>query len=276
MMPRSAEPTVASLRGYDLGERTVTYDERDAILYALAVGASAEELSLVYERDLRALPTYALAAGLWAVMETHALGAYDPTRALHVSQRLEIAVPLERAGALTMHAQITEVWDKGSAAILGIVVIAREFRATYGIYLPGEGGWGGERGPARRAADPQGAPDLRSRVASWPEQAALYRLTGDRHPVHIDPAVAEANGFERPILHGLCTLGITALELARSTGHHPASLRELTARFTAPVLPGDELLIRAWLQEPNAWAFDAFSGTAVLADGRVAWAISET
>ncbi len=259
---------ISALRGRDLGTLASDYTERDAILYALAVGARADELALVYERDLRTLPTLALAMGLWAVERVHASGFYDPTRALHVSQRLRMKAPLGPAGTLVMRARVAEVWDKRSAAVLEIVVDAKEFTATYGIYLPGAGGWGGDRGPARDA-EQEDAPDLELHTPTSVRQAALYRLTGDRHPVHVDPAVAAAGGFERPILHGLCTLGAVVLSLSREIAGDPVSLAELRASFTAPVLPGDVLSTRAWALGTGEYSFETCVGERrVLAGGR--------
>ncbi|MDA8209942.1 MAG: MaoC/PaaZ C-terminal domain-containing protein [Actinomycetota bacterium] len=260
---------IYDLRGRELGKFIADYTERDAILYALAVGAQAGELALVYERDLRALPTIALAMGLWAVERVHESGFYDATRALHVSQRLRVKTPLSAAGTLTMGARVSEVWDKGSAAVLEIEVDAAEFIATYGIYVPGAGGWGGDRGPAREAEE-EGEPDVELQTPTSVRQAVLYRLTGDRHPVHIDPVVAAAGGFERPILHGLCTLGAVVLSLAREVGADPASLAELRAGFTAPVLPGDCLSSRAWGRGRGEFSFETRVGDRrVLAGGRV-------
>ena len=258
---------ISALRGRDVGTLASDYTERDAILYALAVGARADELSLVYERDMRALPTIAMAMGLWAVERVHASGFYDPTRALHVSQQLRMKAPLGPAGTLAMGARVAEVWDKGSAAVLEIEVDSEEFIATYGIYVPGAGGWGGDRGPGREA-EQEGAPEVEFLTPTSVRQAVLYRLTGDRHPVHVDPEVASAGGFERPILHGLCTLGTVVLSLAREVGSDPVSLTELRAGFTAPVLPGDGLSTRAWACDESEYSFETrVSGRRVLAGG---------
>ena len=138
------------LAGHDLGTRTIAYDARDAILYALAVGASCDETDLVYERDLRVLPTYACALGLWAVEEAGGLGAYDRNMSLHANQSLELHAPMPRNGSFEARGRVAEVWDKGKAAIVTIVVECEIFTARYGIFLPGRGGWGGERGPSLR------------------------------------------------------------------------------------------------------------------------------
>ena len=234
------------LSGTGLGSRLVSYDERDAILYAIAVCAPSTDLDLVYERNLRVIPTYAMALGLWAVEEAGALGAYDATRSLHVGQRLSILRRLPSNGRIEMDGAIGGVWDKGSAALVQVSVRSEYFTADYDIYAVGAGGFGGERGPSTSDATHHGTPEFSVIQPTRDDQAALYRLTGDLHPVHIDPVVARASGFERPILHGLCTLGIAARAIATASGSHPAELSSLTARFTAPVLPGTPLEIHGW------------------------------
>jgi len=122
------------------------------------------------------------------------------------------------------------------------------FAATWSIFAPGSGGFGGERGPAKPAA-PSGAPTGVDTVATYPTQTALYRLLGDRHHIHIDPEAAARIGQPRPIMHGLCTLAASTLPLARDAGAHPADLVELSGRFAAPVFPGDALQLRSWSGE---------------------------
>ena len=222
------------LAGQDLGTRTIAYDARDAILYALAVGASSDETDLVYERDLRVLPTYACALGLWAVEKAGGLGAYDRNMSLHAAQSLELHAPMPRSGSFEARGRVAEVWDKGKAAIITIVVECETFTARYGIFLPGRGGWGGERGPS--ASSQEWRPSWQGRHATNRSRAALYRLTGDLHPIHIDIEVARANGFDRPILHGLCTLGIAARVLAEPAAS--SSLRTQAPRG-APRGAGD-------------------------------------
>jgi hypothetical protein len=233
---------LAELAGTDLGAHTASYDDTAAILYALAVGASSDDLDLVYERDLRTLPTYGCALGLWAVEAAGRLGAYDPKRSLHASQRLVVRGALPTSGEVPMTGRVANVYDKGKAAIVEIEVESAAFSATYNIFLPGMGGFGGDRGPSSGGGDPVELTRT-SMFTTGRDLAALYRLTGDRHPVHIDPEVAGANGFERPILHGLCTLGIAARIVADQAGVHPAELSELDVRLAAPVLPSDTLEI---------------------------------
>lgn len=262
------EQSVASLAGHSLGTNVVHYDERDAILYALAVGAKATDLDLVYERDLRVLPSYGLALGVWAVEAAAALGVYDSTETLHASQSLTVHRALPVRGPLSMTGRIAAVWDKGKAALVDIEATCDEFTAVYSIYVPGAGGWGGERGPAGSGQSVNEQRDWHGACQTSLEQAALYRLTGDEHPVHIDPELARGNGFDRPILHGLCTLGFVAREVAGAADAHPCDLRELTARFAAPVLPGALLNIAAGGCDGEL-AFDTtVDDTVVLKGGR--------
>jgi acyl dehydratase len=265
------------LVGKTLGSRRSGYAERDVILYALAVGASATDLDLVYERQLRVLPTFAMPLGLWAVEAAGELGAYDRARTLHVGQELQVHRPLPVVGAIETDGVIEAVWDKGSAALVEIKVTSDLFDAKYVIYVPGAGGFGGERGPsAARETEPAEAREPHeTSVATTANQAALYRLTGDLHPVHIDPAAARAAGFDRPILHGLCTLGAVARALAAVAGRHPASLRQLSARLTAPVYPGASIDVSCGTAGPCFDFVASVVGTGVVSSGSGAFAAGD-
>jgi acyl dehydratase len=252
--------------GHPLGKRVVAWSERDAILYSLAVGAKADELDLVFEERLRPLPTFALTLAQWAPDALGSLRAFEPGQALHGSQRLEVLEPLPAHGELTMTADVEAVWDKGSAAVFDVRVESRYFLARWSIFAPGRGGFGGDRGPASAVPTPDGD-ELTVAVETFAEQAALYRLCGDRHTIHIDPVAARAIGQPRPILHGLCTLAASAMCLARALGVHPADLRELEGRFTAPVLPGDTLDLQARASGTAAGFAVARDGQTVIAAG---------
>ena len=263
--------SAAQWRGLDLGTRVVGYNEQDAILYALAVGARATDLDLVFEDQLRVLPTFALTLAQWAPDALGTLGAFDTTTTLHGSQSLEVVSPLPRSGKIEMAARVGEVWDKGRAAVFEVVVESDCFVATWSLFAPDAGGFGGDRGPSAPGA-PDREPDLVGTLTTSTDQAALYRLTGDRHHIHIDPDAAARIGQPRPILHGLCTLAATTLPLADMLGAHPAELKELFGRFAAPVFPGDSAQIRAWGEATNS-RFDVTSpGGAVLSGGRAVFA----
>ncbi|MGX1583411.1 MaoC/PaaZ C-terminal domain-containing protein [Microbacterium sp. NPDC055502] len=253
--------------GRDLGEQTVGYDERDAIIYALSVGAAATDLDLVFEDRLRVLPSFGLTLAQWAPDVLAEAGAFDD-RAVHGSQTLEVHRPLPRSGELRLSARVGDVWDKGSAAVFDVIVECAEFTATWSLFAPGAGGFGGERGPARAATDerPAGAT---ADVTTFPTQAALYRLTGDRHHIHIDPAASARIGQPVPILQGLCTLAATTLVLASEQGAHPADLRSLRGRFSGPVIPGDVLEVESWHGGDFELRRD---GTPVISDGLAVFA----
>jgi acyl dehydratase len=259
---------LVDLIDHDLGKKQISYTARDAILYALAVGADPAQLDLVFERELRVLPAYGCALGLWAVEAAGALGAYDRNYSLHASQILQVHKPMPASGDFAMTGHIRAVWDKGKASLVEIVADSEYFSAGYSIFLPGQGGWGGERGPASPVHD-LGKPDWTGSFATWPNQAAIYRLTGDLHPIHIDTKVAQANNFSRPILHGLCTLGIVAREIAQAQDAHPCDLVYLNARLAAPVLPGDRVDILV-AKENEKLGFEANTSDAVVLKGGTA------
>ena len=237
---------IQDMAGIDLGTRISGYSKFDAILYALAVGARATDLELVYERDLRVLPTYALALSNWVTEAAGEVGVYDRNRTLHASQSLTIKAPLPPEGKVETRATVGAVYDKGSAAMVQIDASSEYYDATYTIFVPGFGGWDGDRGPS--AGDDPGPGEDAQAVTSrmTDEQATLYRLTGDVHPVHIDPEVAVANKLEGPIVHGLCTLGFAARDLGSVIDAKPWELQEIQARFSQPVMPGSTLQSRAY------------------------------
>jgi acyl dehydratase len=173
-----------------------------------------------------------------------------------------------------MAARVAAVWDKGSAAIFDVEVESQYFVATWSIFAPGCGGFGGQRGPSR-AQSPEAGPEVETSVATFGTQAALYRLTGDRHLIHIDPDAARAIGQPRPILHGLCTLAAAVLRIAAVLGVHPADLLELGGRFAAPVLPGQELDLALWRADAGVSFRARHGGADVLVDGFARFATTE-
>lgn len=228
-----------------LGERTVSWTDRDPILFALAVGARPDQLDLVFEERLRVLPTFGLTLAQWAPDVMGGAGAFEVGTALHGSQLLDVLAPLPATGELTMTARISGVWDKGSAAVYDLTVESDYFVATWSLFAPGYGGFGGERGPGR-PPPPEGEASSRQEVPVAENAALLYRLLGDRHHIHVDPGAAAGIGQPRPILHGLATLSAATLALADRAGAHPADLTRLEGRFAAPVFPGETLEVRRW------------------------------
>jgi len=252
--------------GRALGERRVRYDERDAILYALAVGARADDLDLVFEERLRVLPTFALTLAQWAPDALGSLGAFDTSTAVHGAQRLDVLRALPPTGELHLQARVAAVWDKGSAAVFDVEVESDHFVATWSLFAPGCGGFGGERGPSAPKDHLVGADEIP--VQTYATQAATYRMLGDRHHMHVDPDAARAAGQPRPFLHGLCTLAAITLELARHDDVHPADLSSLSGRFAAPVFPGERLAVH--LTADGSRSFQAtVDDRTVISGGRV-------
>lgn len=231
--------------GVTVGERTVSWADRDPILFALAVGARPEELDLVFEERLRVLPGFALTLAQWAPDVLGSAGAWDTSTALHGAQALTVLKPLPPSGEITMTARVTGVWDKGSAAVYDLAVESDHFVATWSLFAPGRGGFGGDRGPGRAAA-PDQEPAWSVELPTADNAALLYRLLGDRHHIHVDPAAAAAIDQPRPILHGLATLSAAALVAARANDVHPADLTRLEGRFASAVFPGESVVARGW------------------------------
>jgi acyl dehydratase len=228
----------------ELGTRVRTYSEQESILYALAVGAKSDELDLVYERRARyALPTWACALGIWVTEAAASALNYTRDAVLHVGQTLTLHRPLPLAGSVEMRGAITQVVEKSTAAIVNITAVSEWFSATYVMYVPGLSGVGGGTGSRMRLPDFHAS--HHGVVPISEEAAVLYRLTGDLHPVHVDPEVAARSGHSRPILHGLCTLGCSALQTMRQHGEHPQSLLTLNVEWSRPVLPGRDLQVRS-------------------------------
>jgi len=241
-----------------LGEaRVVTWTAKDCALYALGVGAGIDELAYTTDntRDCppRMLPTMPVVLGVdGSVLK--AAGPIDWPRLVHAEQGVEVLAGLPVTGSATARTRITHMWDKGKAAVVVTETEATDeaggalFRTRMALYITGAGGWGGERGPS--AADdpaPEGKPDDTVTYLTRPDQALLYRLSGDRNPLHSDPAYARRAGFDRPILHGLCTYGFAGRALLHAAaGGDPDRLRAVHARFAAPVYPGDTLHVDLW------------------------------
>jgi acyl dehydratase len=255
--------------GRDLGSRHVSWNERDVILFALSVGARDDQLDLVFERDLRVLPTFGLTLAQWAPDVLGEAGAFDVGNALHGSQRMRVRAPLPATGETVLSARVSAVWDKGRAAIFDVTVECEFFEATWSIFAPGQGGFGGDRGPSSAAPD-RGTPQARLDLPIAANAALLYRLSGDRHHIHVDPVAALGIGQPRPILHGLATLSAATLVLAEAADAHPCDLVELEGRFSSSVFPGETVEVARWpdgafrVETPRGVAIDnglaTFSG----------------
>ncbi|SDE26827.1 MaoC/PaaZ C-terminal domain-containing protein [Nocardioides lianchengensis] len=270
--------------GSAVPEWTVRWTDTESLLYALAVGAGQAdplaELAFTTENTdgvaQQVVPSFAVVLGFGSGMPD--VGDYDPTRAVHAEQEVELDGPLPPAGEARVSTTVTEMWDKGRDAIVWTETVLTDVttgrrlsRSRTGAFLGGAGGFGGERGTSGAWEQPTAPPDHEVAFATRPEQALLYRLTGDRNPLHADPAFAARGGFERPILHGMCTYGYaTRLLVNTVAGGDAARLASIAGRFTRPVLPGDALSLHVWGDTDGArFRVLAASGDPVIDRGRV-------
>ena len=238
------------------------YDERDTILYALGIGLGAEptdprQLRFVYEQGLQALPSMGVILGYPGFWLRDARSGADWRRLVHGEQSIEILKPLPPAGTVLGMTRVRDVIDKGPDRG-ALVFTEREVRdkasgellcrLSSTTFLRGDGGFGGPAGPVPAPHPiPDRPADESCELATLPQAALIYRLSGDRNPLHADPAVAEKGGFPRPILHGLCTFGVAGHALLRTVcDYKPERLRSLQGRFTAPVFPGETIVTEIW------------------------------
>ncbi|WP_139978566.1 MaoC/PaaZ C-terminal domain-containing protein [Nocardioides litoris] len=258
------DPTVAV--GADLGERTFSWGASDVLLYHLGVGAGTRDgdhvdpgaLRWTFDGpDLQVLPSFGVVAPTFHETDPPPLDLpgcdIQLSQVVHGSQSVAVHGPLPTSGTATISTTLTDVWDKGKAAVIWQEGVARDesgsalWTVRSSIFVRGEGGFGGERGSATPVEVPQTAPDCDVTCTVTPQQALLYRLCGDRNPLHADPAFARAAGFPAPILHGLCTYGIVLRELTDALLDGDASrVTSYAARFAGVVFPGETLRVRGW------------------------------
>ena len=251
--------------------KELRWSSKDSLLYALGVGAGHDPLSeLAFTTEntegvpQQALPTMAvvLSAGMGRLMK--ALGPFDQSKMLHASEDIELLRPLPAEGVARFHATISNIFDKGKAALVVFEKTAHDpetdapwFRTRTTLFIRGEGGWGGDRGPTvELPGTPDEDPDDRVVYETRPEQALIYRLSGDRNPLHSNPAFSAKGGLPRPILHGLCTYGFAGRALLDVLCDGDATRFEaMSARFSSPVFPGDPLTIEIWRVDDGAATF---------------------
>lgn len=266
-----------------------SYDNRDAMLYALSIGLGAnpidpEQLCYVYEKDLRVFPTMALVLGHPGSWIAHPDSGIDFRKLVFGEESLTIHCALPPKATIRGREKVTGIVDKGPGrgALLYCQRTLHDMNdgallATidHTFFCRADGGFGGASGPVRTSPDvPDVEPPTVVDIDTLPQAALIYRLNADYNPLHSDPEVAKAAGFPRPILHGLCTYAIAARAVVQTCcGHDSDQLKAIRARFTAPVYPGEtisvelwpegnEVAFRAWVRERNAKVLD--NGRAVL------------
>jgi acyl dehydratase len=255
-----------SVKNWAFGDITQSYTQRDTMLYALGIGIGeqpldAGQLQFVFEQNLQAVPTMASVLGSpgfwWRDPRTGA----DWVKLVHGEQSVRLFKPLPAAGRIVARNKVVSITDKGPGKG-AIAVITRELRdqddgeliaqGRNVTFLRGDGGFSAKGGqsdasPEPLPATPDRAPDIEVDLETLERQALIYRLSGDYNVLHADPAVAQAAGFTRPILHGLCTYGMAAHAVLKAVcGYDAARIRALSVRFTAPVYPGETLRFQLW------------------------------
>lgn len=261
-----AYPEVLQLETRD---QAFSYTERDTMLYALGVGMGADplnekELPFVYENGLKALPTQATVIA-WGAGPMGRVGL-NYLMVVHGEQSVELHRPLPTEASILADGKVAAVYDKGpKGAVVVMETLIKDARdkspiATLrsSIFARADGGFGG---PSEGAPEPHKIPDrpadARVELSTRPDQALIYRLSGDRNPLHSDPSFARAAGFPRPILHGLCTYGLTCRAVVSAyCDFDPALVRSHAARFSAPVFPGETVIVDLW-RDGDVVSFEA-------------------
>src|SRR5215471_245588 len=248
-----------------------SYNEDKLILYALGIGVGIgvsqvdpkRVLPYTYENGLKAMPTYGVIpmfAGVGSLFNVPGL-SFNPMMLLHGEQYTEILEPpLPLSADIVTEGTISGIYDKGKGALLTIDFITRDKKTkkalvknVMGAFIRGEGGFGGDaKSPEAGNAPPDRAPDIVVEAPTQTHQALLYRLSGDKNPLHVDPMMAKMGGFDVPILHGLCTFGYLGRAVVETcTGNQPERFKSIQVRFSKPVFPGETIVSQLWKVSPT-------------------------
>lgn len=249
----------------------VVWNSKDALLYAVGVGAGHEELAFTTENTAETeqlvLPTFPVVIGYGRGSAMRNIGSFDPALLVHGQQAITLHRTIPVEGSVTITGEITAMWDKGTAAVVETTSVAmmgddRLYTLTSSAFIRGAGGWGGERGPSGpRNEPPESDPDHVVTYQTSRDQAFVYRLSGDRNPLHTDPAFAAKGGFDTPILHGLCTYGFAGRALLHTIcDSDPTRFHHVEGRFASPVFAGESLTIRMWSTGADETVFTTSAG----------------
>ncbi len=239
------------------------WDRDRVILYHLGVGAGDPptdpgELAWTYEKNLKVLPSFATIPSFGAMGGLGKVPGlqFNPALLLHGEQEIELHGPIPTDANVENAGRIAGIYDKGKAALLVVEVETRDtsgkplFVNRSSIFLRGEGGFGGEKGPKAGNQPPDRAPDRKLESKTLPQQALLYRLSGDKNPLHADPEFAKLGGFDRPILHGLCSFGMVCKAVVdEALGGDSARVARYQARFAGVVFPGETIVTSLWEED---------------------------
>jgi acyl dehydratase len=254
--------------GVTSGPREVSWSDRDTMLYAIGVGAGLDELAFTTDNShgitQQVLPTYGVIICSGGVSVLAKAGDINWGKLVHGTQSVRLHQPLPAAGKLSVTAEISDIQDKGEGKNAIIALTAKGVdeagtlvvETTMSVVIRGSGGFGGQPGASVPKVEfPDREPDVTHAETTRDDQALIYRLSGDRNPLHSDPWFAtEKAGFPKPILHGLCSYGFTGRALLHGLcDGDPARFGAMSARFSSPVFPGETLTTRAWkIDDKNA------------------------
>jgi len=240
-----------------------SWTSKDALLYAVGIGAGTDELQYTTENtkdiDQKVFPTFAVIVGGGGI-PMREVGSFNPALMVHGEQGIELLSEIPAEGEIESVGECTAIYDKGSAAVLEFTSESKNvatgevlLRTRTSLFCRGEGGWGGDRGPSEKIQFPDRTPDQQVSYTTREDQALTYRLSGDRNPLHSDPSFSAMGGFEKPILHGLCTYGFTGRGLLNALCDSDAArFKSMNARFSKPVIPGDTLTVSMWVDGSEA------------------------
>ncbi|TMA80555.1 MAG: hypothetical protein E6J72_07850 [Deltaproteobacteria bacterium] len=267
--------------GAELPPSRYSWNEDTLILYALGSGVGIDVdqtspgvLQYAYENGLKALPTFGVVPAFPALMGMMNLPglSFNPMMLLHGEQYLEIVKrPIPTSATVTTRARVKAIYDKGKGALVILAATTTDesgavlFENEFGIFLRGEGGFGGESGPAPGNEAPSRAPDAVVEYPTITQQALLYRLSGDKNPLHADPGFAAMGGFDKPILHGLCTFANVGRAVIQAcAGDDPTRFRAIKVRFARPVMPGQAITTEMWRESDHDVLVQAKAGGQVV------------
>ena len=245
--------------GHHFPASETSWGPDDVILYQLGVGAGVpatdpHELEYTYEKSLKVLPSFGVIpvfGALGGIAQVPGL-EFNFAMLLHGEQDIELHRPLPPAAKITNQGRVAGLYDKGKAALAILEVESADeegplFTNRFSLFLRGEGGFGGESGPKAGNVAPDREPDHVVESATLPQQALLYRLCGDKNPLHADPEFAKMGGFDTPILHGLCSYGIVCkAAVDGALGGDVARVSRYQARFAGVVFPGETIVTSLW------------------------------
>lgn len=249
--------------GAELPEGKSSWGPDDVILYHLGVGAGVpatdpNELAYCYEQNLKVLPSFGVCPVFGTLLGMMAVPGIkvNPMMILHGEQDIEIHKPIPTQADATHRARVTDIFDREKGALIVVEAATTDdkgeplFTNRFSAYVRGEGGWGGERGPRPGNLPPEREPDRSVETPTLPQQALLYRLSGDKNPLHADPSMAAMGGFDRPILHGLCTFGIACKAVVDGAlDGDVAKVSRYQARFAGVVFPGETVVTSMWRED---------------------------